>query len=256
MVNRIWEWHFGKGLVRSSNDFGARGEKPTHPELLDWLAAKFVESGFSVKAMHRLILSSTAYQRASAAPSAADPDNRLLAHFPRRRLTAEEMRDSLLTASCQLDPTAAEAHPFPAEATWAFTQHGPFNAVYETNKRSAYLMVQRQRRHPFLSLFDGADPNATTAARQTSTVPTQALYFINDPFFHAQADALSKKLIALPNDDNRITEVWRILFQRQPNAAETQRTKSFLASYPAEPADKWTAQVRVLMASNEFLHID
>jgi hypothetical protein len=155
-----------------------------------------------------------------------------------------------------LDPTAAEAHPLPAEATWAFTQHGPFNAVYETNKRSAYLMVQRQRRHPFLSLFDGADPNATTAARQTSTVPTQALYFINDPFFHAQADALSKKLIALPNDDNRITEVWRILFQRQPNAAETQRTKSFLASYPAEPADKWTAQVRVLMASNEFLHID
>jgi hypothetical protein len=256
MVNRIWEWHFGKGLVRSSNDFGARGEKPTHPELLDWLAAKFVESGFSVKAMHRLILSSTAYQRASAAPSAADPDNRLLAHFPRRRLTAEEMRDSLLTTSGQLDPTAAEAHPFPAEATWAFTQHGPFNAVYETNKRSAYLMVQRQRRHPFLSLFDGADPNATTAARQTSTVPTQALYFINDPFFHAQADALSKKLIALPNDDNRITEVWRILFQRQPNAAETQRTKSFLASYPAEPADKWTAQVRVLMASNEFLHID
>ncbi len=186
----------------------------------------------------------------------ADPDNRLLAHFPRRRLTAEEMRDSLLTASGQLDLTPAEAHPFPAESTWKFTQHGPFNAVYETNKRSAYLMVQRQRRHPFLSLFDGADPNATTAARQTTTVPTQALYFINDPFFHIQADALAKKLAPLPDDDARIVEAWRILFQRQPNPAETQRTKSFLASYPADNAAKWAAQVRVLMAGNEFLHID
>jgi hypothetical protein len=256
MVNRIWEWHFGQGLVRSSNDFGARGEKPTHAELLDWLAVKFVESGFSVKSMHRLILNSHAYQRASAAPAAADPDNRLLAHFPRRRLTAEEMRDSLLTASGQLDLTLAEAHPFPAESTWTFTQHGPFNAVYETTKRSAYLMVQRQRRHPFLSLFDGADPNATTAARQTTTVPTQALYFINDPFFHAQADALAKKLVSMPNDNTRIIEAWRILFQRNPTTAETQRTKAFLASYPADNAAKWTAQVRVLMASNEFLHID
>ncbi|MFM7604285.1 MAG: DUF1553 domain-containing protein [Prosthecobacter sp.] len=256
MVNRIWEWHFGKGLVSSSNDFGSRGEKPTHPELLDWLAAKFVESGFSVKAMHRLILSSAAYQRASAAPVAADPDNRLLAHFPRRRLTAEEMRDSLLTASGQLDPTPAGAHPFPAEATWKFSQHNPFNAVYETNKRSACLMVQRQRRHPFLSLFDGADPNATTAARQTTTVPTQALYFINDPFFHAQANAVTNRLVSLPDDDARITAAWRILFQRQPTAAETQRTKSFLANYPAGTANKWPAQLRVLMASNEFLHID
>ena len=286
MVNRIWEWHFGQGLVRSSNDFGARGQKPTHPELLDWLASKFVESGFSVKAMHRLILSSATYQRSSfpadsgrpadfslnqsssiktqsvglpesvGASISADPDNRLLTHFPRRRLTAEEMRDSLLTASGQLDLTPAEAHPFPAEATWKFSQHNPFNAVYETNKRSAYLMVQRQRRHPFLSLFDGADPNATTAARQTTTVPTQALYFINDPFFHAQADTLAKKLASLPDDDTRITASWRILFQRQPTAAETQRTKAFLATYPADIANQWAAQVRVLMASNEFLHID
>lgn len=283
MVNRIWEWHFGQGLVRSSNDFGARGEKPTHPELLDWIAAKFVEGGFSIKEMHRLIMSSAAYQRSSSPTDSrrptdsasetfktrsvgvresvggsinVDPDSRLLAHFPRRRLTAEEMRDSLLTASGRLDLTPAEAHPFPAEATWKFTQHNPFNAVYETNKRSAYLMVQRQRRHPFLSLFDGADPNATTAARQTTTVPTQALYFINDPFFHAQADALAKKLASLPDDDTRIIEAWRTLFQREPTAAETQRTKFFLASYPADKSAKWAAQVRVLMASNEFLHID
>lgn len=256
MVNRIWEWHFGTGLVRSSNDFGSRGELPTHPALLDWLAAKFVESGFSVKAMHRLILSSASYQRATAAPSAADPGNKLLAHFNRRRLTAEEIRDSLLTASGRLDLTSAEAHPFPAETTWKFSQHNPFNAVYETNKRSAYLMVQRQRRHPFLSLFDGADPNATTAARQTTTVPTQALYFINDPFFHSQADALAKRLLTPPDDDTRIIEAWRVLFQRKPTTSERERSKAFLASYPADDAGKWAAQVRVLMASNEFLHVD
>jgi len=256
MVNRIWEWHFGKGLVPSSNDFGSRGEKPTHPELLDWLAAKFVESGFSVKAMHRLILSSAAYQRASAAPVAADPDNRLLAHFPRRRLTAEEMRDSLLTVSGQLDPTPSEAHPFPAEATWKFTQHNPFNAVYDTTKRSAYLMVQRQRRHPFLSLFDGADPNATTAARQTTTVPTQALYFINDPFFHSQAGAFATSLMKLATDEARIAQAYRVLFQRQPSAVERERCQDFLASYPATPQEKWAAYARVLLASNEFMHLD
>ena len=170
--------------------------------------------------------------------------------------SAEEMRDRLLTASAHLDLTPAEAHPFPAESTWKFSQHGPFNAVYDTTKRSAYLMVQRQRRHPFLSLFDGADPNASTAARQTSTIPTQALYFINDPFFHAQAGAFAASLMKLANDEARSAEAYRILFQRQPSASERERCIRFLASYPANNADKWAAQVRVLMASNEFLHID
>jgi hypothetical protein len=256
MVNRIWQWHFGSGLVRSPNDFGSRGEKPTHPELLDWLASEFAASGYSVKAMHRLIMGSAAYQRASAASHTADPDNRLLAHFTRRRLTAEEMRDSLLTASAQLDLTPAEAHPFPAEATWKFTQHGPFNAVYDTTKRSAYLMVQRQRRHPFLSLFDGADPNASTAARQTTTVPTQALYFINDPFFHSQAGAFATSLMTQATDEARIAQAYRVLFQRQPSAAERERCQAFLASYPATPQEKWAAYARVLLASNEFMHLD
>jgi len=256
MVNRIWQWHFGTGLVRSPNDFGSRGEKPTHPELLDWLASEFVASGYSVKAMHRLIMSSAAYQRASATPHTADPDNRLLSHFTRRRLTAEEMRDSLLTASAQLDLTPAKAHPFPAESTWTFTQHGPFNAVYDTTNRSAYLMVQRQRRHPFLSLFDGADPNASTAARQTTTVPTQALYFINDPFFHAQAGAFAASLMKQATDEVRSAQAYRVLFQRQPSAAERERCQAFLASYPATLQEKWAAYARVLLASNEFMHLD
>ena len=109
--------------------------------------------------------------------------------------TAEELRDSLLSVSRQLDLSPGEAHPFPEEKTWTFSQHAPFNAVYETNRRSAYLMVQRQRRHPYLALFDGADPNASTPTRQSTTVPTQALYFVNDPFFHVQAATLVSTLL-------------------------------------------------------------
>lgn len=256
MVNRIWQWHFGRGLIGSPNDFGARGELPSHPELLDWLTVQFVKSGYSVKAMHRLILHSAAWQRASASPDAADPDNRWLGHFARRRLSAEELRDSLLAVSGQLDPSPGEAHPFPEESTWRFTQHDPFNAVYDTNRRSAFLMVQRQRRHPFLSLFDGADPNASSPARQTTTVPTQALYFINDSFFHRQAQSFAERLMTFGDDDVRITQAYQRLLQRDPGAAERERMANFVATYPATAVEKWAAFARVLLASNEFLHID
>ena len=256
IVNRVWGWHFGRGLVRSSNDFGARGEAPTHPELLDWLTARFVASGYHIKELHRLIMQTAAYQRASAVPSQSDPDNRWLSHFARRRLTAEELRDSLLTVSGQLDTTSGESHPFPPESTWSFTQHNPFNAVYETNRRSAFLMVQRQRRHPFLALFDGADPNASTPIRDTTTVPTQALYFINDPFFHDQAGVFAASLSKLPDDQTRIRHVYQTLFQRAPTDLEQQRLTAFLTAYPAPDQEKWSALTRVLLASNEFLYVD
>ncbi len=256
MVNRIWQWHFGHGLVRSPNDFGARGERPTHPELLDWLASQFVASNYSVKAMHRLIMNTAAWRRSSDSPTTTDPDNVFLARFSRRRLSAEEIRDSLLATSAQLDPTPAEAHPFPREETWQFTQHNPFNAVYESRKRSAYLMVQRQRRHPFLALFDGADPNASTPERQTTTMPTQALYFLNDAFFHARAAAFASSLMQLPNDDLRTAQAYRVLFQRPSSSAEQNRVKAFMANYPGSPDEKWAAYARVLLASNEFIHLD
>jgi len=259
MVNRIWQGHFGRGLVRSMNDFGARGEQPSHPELLERLAARFVAGNFSIKEMHRLIMHSAAYRRSSthaAAALAADPENRLLARFDRRRLSAEELRDSLLVASGDLDAQPAEGHPFPPEASWNFTQHGPFNAVYETNKRSAFLMVQRQRRHPFLAQFDGADPNASTPRRETTTVPTQALYFMNDPFFHQQAERLAARLADASADDERVSRLYAELFQRAPGANERQRALTFVEKYPGESAQAWAGLSRVLLASNEFLHVD
>ena len=257
MVNRIWQWHFGRGLVGTPNNFGSRGEAPSHPELLDWLAAQFVANGYRLKPMHRLILLTDAYRRASARPMdlvEADPDNRYLARFVRRRLSAEEIRDSFLFVSGEIDLESGEAHPFPKEETWKFSQHRPFNAVYETKKRSGYLMVQRQRRHPFLALFDGADPNASTPGRETSTVPTQALYFLNAPFFHEQARALAQ--LTLRQKGDRLGFIYRRVHQRRPTAEETARAKEFLAAYPGPAEDKWSAWSRVLLAGNEFMHVD
>lgn len=259
MVNRIWQHHFGQGLVRTPNDFGSRGDLPSHPQLLDQLAAFFVESGYSIKAMHRLIMNTAAYQRSSMATDSAtvnDPENRFLSHFQRRRLTAEEMRDSLLAVSQQLDLSPSQSHPFPPESNWTFTQHDPFNAVYDTNKRSAYLMVQRQRRHPFLALFDGADPNASSPIRQSTTVPTQALYFLNDPFFHSQASQVATELLKQPDDATRIRSLFQRSLQREPTPSEQSRLLDFVQQYGASPEENWSAATRILLACNEFLYLD
>ena len=151
MVNRIWQHHFGEGLVRTPNNFGKQGRPPTHPELLDYLADRFVAGGWSVKAMHKMILLSRSYQLSSADDEhdrALDPNNEALWRFDRRRLDAEAIRDSLLAVSGALDRTMAGPQPFPPANTWNFTQHSPFQAVYETNHRSVYLMTQRHAPPP------------------------------------------------------------------------------------------------------------
>jgi hypothetical protein len=245
MANRVWQGHFGRGLVATPSDFGTRGAPPTNPRLLDYLAARFVESGWSVKALHRLILKSDAYRRTE---------------FPRRRLEAEEIRDALLAASGELDLSPGEGHPFPPEKDWKFTQHAPFKAVYESKRRSVYLMTQRIQRHPFLALFDGPDTNASTGRRDTSTVPTQALYFLNDPFFHARAEALAKHLLGLPAEE-RVDAAHRICFQRPATERERAAAAPFLEAYRAGPPAQselsaWSAYARTLLGSNEFLTVD
>ncbi len=267
MVNRIWQHHFGKGLVGTPSDFGTRGLPPTHPELLDRLAARFVADGWSLKAMHRRIMLSAAYQQASSTTAedlALDPENELWGRFHRRRLSAEEVRDSLLVAGGSLDRGPGGPHPFPPEGSWSFTQHNPFSTFYDTDKRSVYLVTLRNRRHPFLGLFDGADPNATTPVRQTTTVPTQSLFFMNDPFFHKQAERLADRALA-GEDAVRLNTLYRIVFQRPPSDVDRQTAAVFLARYEVELADRrpaeraresWSALARVLLSSNEFLHLD
>lgn len=273
IVNRIWQKHFGKGLVSTPNDFGTRGHQPTHPELLDWLALRFQETDWSVKAMHRLILHSATWRQASLATAQTDsersreidPANQLYWRFDRRRLSAEELRDSLLLASGELDTTPGGPHPIPPSSTWSFSQHVPFSGVPETNKRSVYLLTLRNRRHPFLGLFDGADPNATTPVRQVTTVPTQSLYFMNDEFFHGRSVVLAQKLLENPDEVSRLTDLFRTLLQRSPTPSERQTIKRFLDEYqiavqdlPAaeQTAAVWAAAARLLMSSNEFLYPD
>ncbi|HND56691.1 MAG TPA: DUF1553 domain-containing protein, partial [Pirellulaceae bacterium] len=189
IANRLWQHHFGRGLVPTPNDFGRQGKPPTHPELLDFLATRFRAKGWSIKSFHRLVMLSRTYRQSGARPPESirlDPTNELLSGFPRRRLDAESIRDSLLAVAGNLDLSPAGAHPFPPHDKWDFTQHKPFKAVYESDRRSVFLMTQRIQRHPYLALFDGADPSTSTGARLTSTTPLQALFLLNDPLLHRQ----------------------------------------------------------------------
>ncbi len=272
MVNRIWQHHFGRGLVATPNDFGARGLPPSHPELLDYLATQFIQSGWSIKAMHRLLVTSSTYRQSSTAginpPEAAAEisGGGLFSPFARRRLDAEELRDSILAKSGDLDRTIARGHPFPSPLGWAYTQHSPYIGLYDHNRRSVYLMTQRIKRHPFLALFDGADPNATTAERATTTVPTQALFFLNDPFVHAKAEKCAALLLARrPDEMDRIELAWRTVLERDPTELERDQARRFLDLYRAELASSGrdrvelpalAAYVRVLFGSNEFVYLD
>jgi Protein of unknown function (DUF1553)/Protein of unknown function (DUF1549)/Planctomycete cytochrome C len=268
MVNRIWQHHFGIGLVATENDFGTRGQRPSHPELLDYLAHHFVTSGWSIKAMHRLILLSRTYQLGGENTSSKDPENRLLGRRTPIRLDAEAIRDSLLFVSGNLDRTTGGPHPFPPVDSWGFTQHNPFFAVYETKRRSVYLMTQRLKRHPFLALFDGPDANASTARRLLTTVPTQALFFLNDPFVHEQSAGLARKLHEAASDAKaRSQRLYLITLCRPPADEDLQRDGAFLQKYrqqlerinvPTEQREEkaLAALVRTLFARNEFLYID
>ena len=271
MANRIWLHHFGRGLVGTPNDFGKQGKPPTHPELLDFLAAKFRDGGWSVKAVHRLILLSHTYCIASTRDADAlahDPANELLASFPRQRLDAESLRDTLLALGGNLDLTPAGAHPFPPQSEWGYTQHKPFKDVYETNHRSVFLMTQRIQRHPYLAIFDGADPSASTPKRTSSTTPLQALYLLNDAFVHEQSKRVAEHITSQASDENvRVQHAYALLFARPAVADEIAAAQKFLASARAQLRDDgmtpdqlepeaWRAYVRVLFRLNEFAYLD
>ncbi|MEX2185418.1 MAG: DUF1553 domain-containing protein, partial [Pirellulales bacterium] len=273
MVNRIWQQHFGRGLVSTENDFGVRGQRPTHPQLLDWLARRFVDGGWSIKAMHRTIMASAAYQQASdfdAHAAEHDPDARLLWRFNRRRLSAEEIRDAMLMASGDLDATTGGAHPFPPVESWGFTQHSPYYGVYPTNRRSVYLMQQRLQRHPFLGLFDGADGNVSVAHRELTTVPTQALFLMNNPFVHERAASLARRWLASPATDERIDALFVSTLGRPAATDETAEARQFVSAYRSSLESRadaaktehesqlagWSAFIRTLLVRNEFLFVD
>jgi hypothetical protein len=271
MVNRIRQHHFGRGIVPTANDFGKQGKPPTHPEMLDYLADQFRLSGWSIKAMHRLIMASRTYQQSSKRTAQAitqDPHNQWLAGFPRQRLDAEAIRDTLLIHGENLNIEPAGPHPFPLQHTWDFTQHKPFKAVYESNHRSVYLMTQRIQRHPFLAIFDGADPSTSTASRMISTTPLQALFLLNDPLVHEQSQRIVGRILRQSQeDDARVEYTYELLFARPATADEFESAKTFLldaqlilrtngVSEDHLTVESWRAYVRSLLRLNEFVYLD
>ncbi|MBC8112761.1 MAG: DUF1553 domain-containing protein, partial [Candidatus Saccharimonas sp.] len=292
MVNRIWLNHFGQGLVPTPNDFGKQGRPPTHPELLDWLSRRFVESGWSMKAMHRLMMNSRTYQvrsvegggrneengasrsatdsALSPPPSAftIDPANDLLTHFRRRRLDAESLRDTLLVLSGRLEPGLGGPHPFPPQKDWNFTQHNPFKAVYDSNRRSVYLMTQRIQRHPYLAIFDGADTSTSTSTRGTSTTTLQALYLLNDSFVHDQAKNFAARLEqAAPMASARLDLAHQLALGRPITSTERIAAENYFvqakerlatANVPADQHDPlaWQSYTRAIFRLNEFVYVE
>jgi hypothetical protein len=246
IVNRVWQWHFGEGLVRTPSNFGMLSEPPSHPGLLDRLAARFVEDGWSLKKLHRRIMLSAAYRRASVAGRdelSRDPENRWLGRFSARRLGAEEVRDAMLSVSGRLDRGPG----------------GPAADGIDTPRRSLYVQTARWDRSSFAMLFDAANPDASTEKRTPSTVAPQALLFLNHPFVLAQARHLAERLGAETSGDegDRIDRAYRLLFGRPARPEEVEVCRRFLAR-PGRPGREpdWQGLAHVLLCSNEFIYVD
>ncbi len=274
MMNRLWLWHFGKGLVPTPNDFGKLGEQPTHPELLDWLAAEFVEGGWTVKRMHRLMMTSAAYKRASTAAAAnmkTDPANAYLWRFNMRRLTSEEVRDSILAASGELNTSRVggpSMYPkLSAEVLAGISfgdkkNHWPDSPKEEQNRRTVYAFVKRSIQVPILINHDQADTDNSCPVRYTTTVPTQALGMLNGEFTNEQADLLAKRMAtdAGPDVAKQVARGIRLTTGRVPAAAEVEKDVAFIARLKEKHKLTDTKAMQqyalLLLNANEFVYVD
>jgi hypothetical protein len=264
MVNRLWQHHFGKGIVATPDNLGQSGAKPSHPELLDYLATAFVRSGWSIKAMHRLILQSAVYRQASTSREdgfQVDPDNRLLWRFPLRRLDAESVRDAMLAVAGELDqreggPYVA-SHPTPNGVEVDEKRDG-------ARRRSVYLQQRRTQVVTLLELFDAPSIVGTCGERTTSTVPLQSLALLNSDFARARARAFAQRLEEEgADDDKRVVFAFRLACGREPHPEESAAARRFLAEqrtvYESEKdaaAKVWTDLCQMILASNAFLYVE
>ncbi|QMV18374.1 DUF1549 domain-containing protein [Granulicella sp. 5B5] len=249
IVNRVWKWHFGTGIVNTPDNFGKVGDPPSDPELLDYLAVQFQKNGMSIKKLQRMIMLSAVYQQGSketADEHVKDPLNRYYSHFSIQRLDAEQLRDSILFVSGDLDLKKVGGPATPLGV--------------DNDKRTVYAKVSRFRIDPFLQAFDFPNPTFTAEQRFSTNVPVQRLYFMNDPFVYKQAEVLSDRVYPKGDDAARITETYRLVFGRKPTPAELQAGLDFLKTTPdkpgymvnQEPISAWKEYCRVLFSSNEF----
>lgn len=272
LVNRLWRWHFGQGLVRSVDNFGRLGEKPTHPELLDFLASRFVESGWSLKAMHRLFVLSATYRMGSAHNAEAalvDSDNRLWWRMNVRRLEAEAIRDNLLAVSGGLDRTAGGSLLTVPNRGYLFDHTSRDQTAYDSPRRSVYLPVIRNNLYDVFGLFDSTDATVGSGDRTTTTVATQALFWMNSELARQSADRLAGGLLAQANldDAGRVELLYRTAYGRPPSAREINRARDAVAAFEAAlqsrqtDAEKrrleaWGWLCQAVLAANEFVYVN
>jgi hypothetical protein len=289
MVNRIWQHHFGRGLVPTPGDFGTRGQPPTHPELLDWLAGEFVARGWSVKAMHKLILLSAAYQQSCEPTGSAlklDPENRFFSRQNRTRLEGEVIRDSLLAISGQLNRAVGGPSvfpPIPADITKTSKNWTPSADAADHNRRSLYIFARRNLRFPFLEAFDAPDSNLTCPERGRSITAPQALTLVNSEEVVAAAIATAGRLLKeTKTDDERIQLAFRLALGQRPNGKEMKMAREFLHSGASRSkdarakseianlksaidrslfasvstAESWTELCRALFNLNSFVYVN
>ncbi|MEI6341403.1 MAG: DUF1553 domain-containing protein [Verrucomicrobiota bacterium] len=256
LVNRVWQAHFGEGLVRTPENFGLRGEPPTHPDLLDWLASEFTASGWSLKVLHRRIVLSATYGqtsvRAAQEEASGDPDGRWLGRYPRQRLDAEMLRDAILAASGRLDRATGGTL-----APWKDDEYVPADpAPFALPRRTVYLPVVRDRGTDLESAFDGANPSVCVARRGTTVVAQQALYLLNAPLVRESADALAAQVLRL-SPETRCDGLYQRVLARSPRPSERDRTQRFLSDErlgTLNDAQRWSLVAQALLASNEFTH--
>jgi hypothetical protein len=270
MVNRIWQYHFGRGIVRSSSNFGLQGDKPTHPELLDWLADEFVRRGWSMKAMHRLILTSNAYRMSSRANDRAlsvDPANDLFWRFDMRRLTAEEIRDSILALSGTLNlkmygPGVYTPIPREVLAGQSMPGNGWGQSPFEEQcRRSIYVHVKRSLLTPILESFDTAETDRSTPVRFVTTQPTQALALLNGDFVHKQAGLFADRLRRETGErDKQVRLALTLATTRPPSDAEIRRGVDLVAALRSQDSMSEQAALKyfclVVLNLNEFVYLD
>ena len=270
LLNRVWRWHFGRGLVASADNFGLLGEKPSHPELLDWLAKEFIHRKWSLKEMHRVILLSNTYQQSthvSSEAATADPDNRLWSRFPVRRLAAEEIRDSLLFVSGQLDATMGGSLLKVKNRGYLFDHTSIDTTDYNSARRSLYLPVIRNNVFEMFQLLDFPDPAVPTGDRATTTVAPQALMMMNSDFVMQAADALAGRVLTTDSTDSeRVKEIYVTCLGREPSNEEIsqdlQLIKDTLQTFSSDArSDKdrliaaWSVACQVVLASSEFVYL-
>jgi hypothetical protein len=263
-VNRLWQNYFGLGLVETENDFGTQGTPPSHPELLDWLATEFQARRWSLKAMHRLIVTSAAYREATRHRpelAADDARNRLLARQARLRLDAEVVRDAALTASGLLtrEIGGPSVHPPQPEGIYRFTQvprEWKADAGPERYRRGLYTYFWRSAPHPGLIVFDAPDATMACTRRNRSNTPLQALTLLNDQAFFEFAQALAARVLneAPADEAGRIRHAFRLCMARSPSELEERRLSELLAGQAKmAPLAAWTTVARVLLNLDEFI---